>query len=330
MGGGSWTTDKYNASTRAKISTGTTFGYDSKARSSNNYTPHENLDPKIVAKNGIIESRDSNEHPNSLPIIIGLDQTGSMGGVPRNLQKSLAGIFDLIVLRGYAEDPQISIAAYGDLKCDPARSAVQMSNFESDNRIDENLDNLMLVGGGGNNGGETMSGLFYMMEKVKSDAWEKRNKKGYAFFIADEISLDLDMRDLADFTNDKEPIAPLGFADLAKKVMEKWEVYILVIDNWSAEYQQSVKFYTEIFGQKNVLVLEDPQAVPETIAVTIGLREGTLDALSVDKDLRSIGASDSVIATTNKAVEKAGLAGGGLVSNATTLKPVVKNKTNRL
>lgn len=330
MGGGSWTTDKYNASTRAKISTGTTFGYDNKARSSNNYTPHENLDPKIVAKNGVIESRDSKEHPNSLPIIIGLDQTGSMGAVPRNLQKSLAGIFDLIVLRGYAEDPQISIAAYGDLKCDPARSAVQISNFESDNRIDENLDNLMLVGGGGGNGGETMSGLFYMMEKVKSDAWEKRNKKGYAFFIADEISLDLNMRDLADFTDDKEPIAPLGFADLAKKVTEKWEVYILVIDNWSAEYQQSVKFYTEIFGQKNVLVLEDPQAVPETIAVTIGLREGTLDALSVDKDLRSIGSSDSVIATTNKAVEKAGLAGGGLVNNTTTLKAVVKNKTNRL
>lgn len=329
MGGGSWTTDKYNASTRAKISTGTTFGYDNKARSTNNYTPHKDLDPKIVAKNGVIESRDSDEHPNSLPIIIGLDQTGSMGGVPRNLQKSLAGIFDLIVLRGYAEDPQIAISAYGDLKCDPARSAVQISNFESDNRIDENLDNLMLVGGGGNNGGETMSGLFYMMEKVKSDAWEKRNKKGYAFFIADEISHDLDMRDLADFTDDKEPIAPLKFADLAKKVMEKWEVYILVIDNWSAEYQQSVKFYTEIFGQKNVLVLEDPQAVPETIAVTIGLREGTLDALSVDKDLRSIGASDSVIATTNKAVAKAGLA-GEVVQNATTLKPVVKNKTNRL
>lgn len=330
MGGGSWTTDKYNASTRAKISSGTTFGYDNHARSTNNYTPHKDLDPKIVAKNGYIESRDSDEHPNSLPIIIGLDQTGSMGGVPRNLQKSLAGIFDLIVLRGYAEDPQISIAAYGDLKCDPARSAVQISNFESDNRIDDNLNNLMLVGGGGGNGGETMSGIFYMMDKVKSDAWEKRNKKGYAFFVADEISLDLEMKDLADFTNDGEPTAPLKFSDLAKKVMEKWEVFILVIDNYSAEYQQSVKFYTEIFGRKNVLVLEDPDAVPETIAVTIGLREGTLDAMSVDKDLRSIGASDAVIATTNKAVAKAGLAGGGISKNSTTLKPINKNKTNRL
>lgn len=329
MGGGSWTTDKYNSHTRAKIDTGTTFGYDDKARRTGDYTPHKNLDPRIVAKNGIIESRDSEEHPNSLPILIGLDQTGSMGKIPRELQKGLNGIFDLIVLRGYAEDPQISISAYGDLKCDPARSAVQISNFESDNRIDDNLDNLMLPGYGGGNGGETMSGIFYMMSKIRTDAWEKRGKKGYAFFVADEISLDLTMEDIADFTDDKEPTAPLEFEALAKEISKQWEVFILVIDNMSARYQNSIEFYTNIFGQRNVLVLEDPNAVPETIAVTIGLLEGTIDAMTVDKDLRSIGTSDSVIETTNRAIERSGLT-NRQVANATTLKPVVKNKTNRL
>lgn len=329
MGGGSWTTDSYKANTGAKISAGRTFGYSDSTRTSSNPVPHEDLDPLKVFSKGYIESRDSDDHPNSLPIVLGLDQTGSMGGVPRNLQKRLPGVQDLLTIRGYVEDPQIAIAAYGDLYCDPVRTAIQFSNFESDNRIDENIDNLLLMGMGGGNGGETLSGILYAMTKVRSDSWEKRQKKGYAFFVADEISLDLTAEKVRQAMGDNQPTAPLDMEGLVKEVSKQWEVFILLIDNWASQIQGSEKFYTELFGKKNVLVLEDPDSVPETIALTIGLREGTLDGSSAKNDLVSVGTDVSIINDSLNAVTRAGLL-DGTVDKVSNAKPVATKNTRRL
>jgi len=47
------------------------------------------------------ESRDSDEHPNSLAIIVALDVTGSMGSVPHHLVKDgLPHIMDSIITGG--------------------------------------------------------------------------------------------------------------------------------------------------------------------------------------------------------------------------------------
>lgn len=317
MGSGTWNASTYAASTGTKISSGSSFGHDKFTRETGKLEPHESLDPFKVAKNGIIESRDSDDHPNSVPIVIGLDQTGSMARVPRVVQQKLGGIFDLLMLRGYIEDPQIAVGAYGDCYCDPIRSTVQFSNFESDNRIDDAIDNLILPGYGGRNGGETMSGLFYMMDKVRSDAWEKRGKKGYAFFVADEISLDLLPEHVRDFVGDAQPQSPLEFKALAEKIMEKWEVFILLIDNASAHMQGSEAFYTKIFGKRNVLVLEEAEAVAETIALAIGVCEGTVDIDEASDDLKSTGANELAIRNSVNAVTNSGLAnlaGGGKVA----------------
>ena len=45
------------------------------------------LDPEMDIKGKVRESCDSEEHPNSYPIIIALDMTGSMGNVPFELIK---------------------------------------------------------------------------------------------------------------------------------------------------------------------------------------------------------------------------------------------------
>jgi hypothetical protein len=93
------------------------------------------------------ESRDCAEHPRSLAIAVLFDVTGSMGAVPRVLQAKLPQLLGLLLRKGYAADPQIMFGAIGDASCDGA--PLQVGQFESDNRMDDDLGRILLEGGGG-------------------------------------------------------------------------------------------------------------------------------------------------------------------------------------
>ena len=326
MGGGSWSASTYASTTRAKVDSGTSFGYTSstRSRSRHEWKSHEDLDPKRLAGAGspfegqaVRESRDSPDHPNSVPIATIFDATGSMGSVPRVTQEKLAGLFGLLLRQGYVEDPQIMIGAYGDAYVDQV--PLQISQFESDNRIDDNLDKLFLEGGGGGNSGETISmAWYYLAYHTATDSWDKRGKKGYAFFVADEVSLDLLPEHVKDHIGDEQPMGSLDVNSLAAAVSEKWDVYILLIDNLSAKMQGSEAFYKGLFGAKNVLVVEDPDSVTETIALAIGALEGTIDLdEDAEDDLKSTGSTDIAIRSAMGATAHLKGFGGGPVVSGT-------------
>src|SRR5205814_1656783 len=131
------------------------------------------------------ESRDSDEHPESLPIAVFFDVTGSMGWVPRELQKKLPKLFGLLLQKGYVEHPQVLFGAIGDAYVD--RVPLQIGQFESDNRSDENLETFILEGGGGGGNHESYNlAAYYMARHTALDSVEKRGKRGYLFFIGDE------------------------------------------------------------------------------------------------------------------------------------------------
>lgn len=311
MGGGAWSASTYAATTGSKIDSGTTFGYTSSTygRSRSAWAAHESLDPKKVAGEKsplagqiVREARDNAEHPNSVPIAVFFDETGSMGRVPRVVQEKLGGLFSLLLRKGYVEDPQLLFGAYGDAYTD--RVPLQVGQFESDNRADDVLDNVFLEGCGGGNNGETQSlAWYYLAHHTATDAWEKRGKKGYAFFIADEVSLDITPEQVKKFVGDAEPIGDLSAPALAEKVSEKWDVFILLIDNMSAAMQGSEKFYKNLFGEKRVLVVQDPESIAETIALAIGAMEGTLDFDDAEQDLRAIGSNEVAIRSATSAVQ---------------------------
>jgi hypothetical protein len=320
MGGGSWSQADYKNRTQTKIDSGQSFAYTRQVKASGVYAVHADLDPKTKAGDAspyagqvMRECRDNAEHPNSLPIAVFYDETGSMGNIPVVVQKKLAGLFSLLLRKGYAEDPQILVGAYGDAKSD--RVPLQVSQFESDNRIDENLDNIFIESNGGGNGGESASlAWYYLANHTSADAWEKRGKKGYAFFIADEISHELTADKVVTFVGE-EPIGDISNAALAKKLQEKYEVYMLVIDNSSASMQGSEKFYTKLFGAKHVLMVEDPESIAETIALTIGVMEGTVDFDDAADDLADAGSNAVAILSATKAVAPLrNLAGAGVLA----------------
>lgn len=316
MGSGFWSADTYSANTGAKISSGSTFDYSSRMRSSStgSWKAHESLDPKKkagktspLAGKIVREARDNEEHPNSVPISVFFDETGSMGTIPRTVQEKLGGLFTLLLRKGYVEDPQLMIGAYGDAYVD--RVPLQVGQFESDNRADETLDNLFLEGCGGGNNGETMSlAWYYLAHHTATDAYEKRGKKGYAFFIGDEKALPLLPEHIHNYIGVEEgtelSAKSLETESIAQAMMEKWEVFILLIDNTSAYLQGSEKFYKDIFGNKRVLVLEDPSSVSETIALTIGAMEGNLDMADAENDLKESGSNEIAIKNATGAVAK--------------------------
>lgn len=280
MGGGTWTRASYDRISKAKLDGGTAFAYTTSTKTRGDYKAHESLRVVADGKPVTREARDSDEHPESTPIVIGFDVTGSMGENPKILLKSLKGLLGMLVRKDVVSDPQIAIAAYGDTHCD--RVPLQLSQFESDNRIDDNLDNVFIEGGGGGNSGETSTALaWFVARHVVTDAWEKRRKKGYFFLVGDESALSVTQGQADKFMGEhtQHDITPeLAFG----LVKEKWDTYFLLIDNYAAKWQESQKKYEKLLGKEHVLVLQDANAAPAIIASVIGTREETVDDLVRD------------------------------------------------
>src|SRR5258708_62594 len=93
------------------------------------------LDPKGVK---IRESRDSADNPQSTPLIVAIDVTGSMGILADVLaRKGLGTLFNEIIDHKPITDPHVMFMAVGDAIYDKA--PLQVSQFEADNRIVEQL-----------------------------------------------------------------------------------------------------------------------------------------------------------------------------------------------
>lgn len=310
MGSGTWSPSTYASTTAHKVSSGTTFGYSSSTRSTarSSWKAHESLDPKKRAGVGsplngevVREARDNDEHPNSVPIAVFFDETGSMGHIPTVVIEKLGGLFNLLVDKEYVVDPQVLIGAYGDVHTDQV--PIQIGQFESDNRVDDALDNIFVEGNGGGNGFESQSlAWYYMAHHTATDSFEKRNKKGYLFLIADEITHDLTQGQVKEVFGVAEPLGGLTLDALATSLKEKWDVFILLIDNFSAKIQGSHAFYSKFFGSDHILVVEDPDSIAETIGLAVGTLEGSIDLDEGIDDLVSNGSNEIAIRSATRAV----------------------------
>lgn len=325
MGAGIYSASTYQASTARKMASGQNFAYSQQVKQTRAYKAHESLDPKKpagptspFAGQVMRESRDNADHPNATPITIAFDVTGSMADNPEIIQAKTKDIFGLLLRKGYVEDPQIMTLAYGDARTDNV--PLQVSEYESDNRIDDCLDNVYLEGNGGANGGESsMLAAYFLANHTATDAWDKRKKKGYVFFIGDEISHELTADEVKRYVGDGEPLGKsLRSTDIVAQLKERYHVFFLLINNSSAAYQGSEAYYKKLLGDKSVLIVENTKGIAETIALAIGVTEGTIDSIDDgEDDLATTGADALAIRTATDAIRKAGLgslAGGGVVA----------------
>lgn len=323
MGGGSWTLGDYTSRLASKKAAGVDiFDHDAYVRSTGDYTVHESLDPKWVAGPAspnagktIREAFDSDDHPESLPIAVIFDITGSMGGIPRVLQQKLPQLHGLLMRKGYVDHPQLLFGAVGDATCD--RAPLQIGQFEADNRGDEQLEKLILEGGGGGGNHESYQlAAYFMARHTELDSLKKRGKKGYLFLIGDERVYDaVDRRQVEALTGDKLQ-ENISTRDIFEELKTKFEVFFLfaaqgsyepgdTLDSSSAsgyyDGGRGVCYWRDLLGQ-NAIILEDADAVCETIALTLGLMEGVVGLAEGEADLLALGADPAAAKAAGKAL----------------------------
>ena len=297
MGSGIWSTDVYDAARTYRAATGASaFAYsDSGARK-----VHKSLDPKGVT---FRESRDSAEHPRSTAIAVLFDVTGSMRDVPRVLQTKLPELFGLLLRKGYVSDPQIMFGAIGDATCDDV--PLQAGQFESDNRMDDNLGNIGLEGGGGGQQTESYElAMYFMARHTSIDCYEKRGRRGYLFIIGDEMPYAMvKTGEVRKIIGDDLPMG-IRTTDIVAELKRMYEVYyILPAGSSYVGDTETLGAWRKLLGQ-NVIELGDLDAVCETIALTVGLAEEAIDLAEGLDDLADVGSKAG--ATVGKALAAIG------------------------
>jgi len=213
---------------------------------------HQTMDSKNVT---LREARDSEAHPITIPIIIGLDVTGSMGFIPEHIIKH--GLTTIVegLLEAGVKDPTICFVAIGDQYSDQA--PIQIGQFESDDKgLAMWLERTWLEAGGG--GGATESywlAWYFASHFTSTDHWEKRGKKGIIVTIGDEYTHDVDkVSSIFSKQDSKE-----STTDLLKATKERWEIFHIHANdgsyNTSSYYgERVVAQWKEILGQSVVVV----------------------------------------------------------------------------
>lgn len=182
MGGGTWTKTAFTA---YSTSIGRNVALDGSI--SGDYSAQEiyrqhSLNAALNPYNVVRECCDSEEHPESFPVILALDVTGSMGQTAVEVAKKLNVI--MTNLYGKVKDVEFMVMGIGDFVYD--YSPLQVSQFESDIRIAEQLDKIWFEGHGGGNSYESYTAAWYFgAVATKLDCW-KRGKKGIIITMGDE------------------------------------------------------------------------------------------------------------------------------------------------
>lgn len=226
------------------------------------------MNPEMNIKDKVRESRDSEEHPNSFPIILALDVTGSMGRIPHMLiTEGFPEIMKKIMDSGI-KDPQVCFVGIGDHYSDAA--PIQVGQFESsDDLLDKWLKTIWLEGHGGGNGGESY-GLahFFAANCASTDSMLHRKQKGVLITIGDEPNhLSYDTNHLKQLFGFAPETRVMAARDLIAQAQLHWDVYHINLMDYSGVSKNVQDNWKSLLGD-HFINTEDAEGkdIPDLIA----------------------------------------------------------------
>lgn len=235
------------------------------------------LDPRKIT---VRESCDSEKNPNSTPIILGLDVTGSMGRyahliATKHLPKMMEGIYE----QSPVTDPHVMFMGIGDVHCGDS-APLQVSQFEAGaDAIVDQLTSLYIEGGGGGNEFESYDLPWYFAaHKTKIDSFDKRGVKGFIFTFGDELppQKSLNSNHISRVLGSENYPVHESTAELLAEAEKRYRIFHVVIEEGSYASTHRIETrrqWTELLGP-NALFVQDVNFLPEVIIATLRIANG--------------------------------------------------------
>lgn len=220
------------------------------------------------------ESIISAENPQPTPIILGLDVTGSMNQVAAQIARDeLPRLMTEIHSTGVVTDPHVMFMGFDDVHVQ-GHGALQVSYFEPDLKIVEQLNKMWLVNNGGGNSSESYDLPWYFAGKYTYlECFEQQNRKGYLFTFGDEPA-PTETNTVSELESvfgpgDYEPTKP---EQCLKMAQEKFKVFHICIETSSKSMRPG---WTKLLGN-NVLWVQRNQVqyITEIVLATMAIAEG--------------------------------------------------------
>lgn len=241
------------------------------------------IDPSLDPRNfKVRECCNSDEHPNTIPVILALDVTGSMGEACSETAAALGTI--ILDLYKHHKDIEICVMGIGDLAYDYA--PIQMSQFESDIRIAESLDKVYMEHGGGGNSYESYTAAWYMgLKRTKLDCYDKQGRKGIIITMGDEpLNPYLPVSQLNAAIDGTEQ-ANIETPTLYQETRQKFDIFHIAVDSprdsfrsWETEIRNS---FGQILGAR--LKVSSINGLAGVIEACINESVGSIVAVSQEQ-----------------------------------------------
>lgn len=269
MGGGTYSRESWTAtaSTRSMLGEREIFKQQKLGHI------HKSLDPRNIK---VRESRDSQDSPQAVPVLLACDGTGSMGSYAVYLAKEGIGqLVGKLLDRRPIPYPHIAFSMIGDAIAGDA-APLQVSQFEADNRIDQIVEDFWIEKRGGGNNSESYDLPWYFAAKfVESDAWDKRQQKGYIFTYGDEPAphFKYGTRTLQRVFGDRVQ-GPIRSSQMLDMAQEKFRVFHVIIEQGNCGRDPSTKRTWQKLLGANALFLDDHKALPDLVVAAMEFAEG--------------------------------------------------------
>ena len=245
MGSGTWTKNDYYNYAKTIGRTIDDNGALDEAYTAQELFASTRLQPELNPYKVIRQCCDTQEHPKTIPVILALDVTGSMGcaaaEVAKKINKVMTELYEKVT------DVEFLVMGIGDLAFDTA--PIQASQFESDIRIAEQLDKIYFEGGGGGNGFESYTGAWYFGSRhTDLDCW-KRGKKGIIITMGDEpLNPYLPANRLRNVTGDSLE-TDIETNILYEETVKKFDIYHLAVNDKATAYHYYKNHINKSFGK---------------------------------------------------------------------------------